>query len=99
MVAPTQIRIEDVESPRLRELLERVERGEVVDLVRDGQAVARVSPPLPDQARQGTENDMSDGEFYERLMQLRESIRKHNEGKPPITMEEIISWKHEGHRH
>ncbi|MBI1868402.1 MAG: type II toxin-antitoxin system prevent-host-death family antitoxin [Methylocystis sp.] len=70
---------------RLSELLARVEAGEEVVIMRGNQPVARLVP-LDDQARRRVVVEAIKGE-------------RKNGKLEPITLEEILAWRHEGHRY
>lgn len=98
MVAPTKIGIEEADTTRLLDSVDRVERGEVIELVRAGETVAGLTAKLPNRFSPSNLEKVSSEEFIERWKRLRASIRKHNEGKPPITFDEIKGWIEEGRR-
>jgi prevent-host-death family protein len=70
----------------LLRLLDEVEKGETVVITRHGKPIARLTP---EQTRQA--DDVA--EIFEKLKELRKSVR----GK--TTLEEILSWRHEGHKY
>lgn len=70
----------------LLRLLDDVEKGETVVITRHGKPIARI---VPEDARQAAEV----GEIFARLKELRKSVR----GK--TTLEEILRWRHEGHKY
>ena len=75
---------------RLAELLREVEEGESVAIARDGKTVAHIVPAAAPSAvvapgkRRGA---------TARLMQLRSELRL-----APMTREEILASRHDGHR-
>lgn len=74
---------------RLSELLDRVEKGERVQITRHGKVVATL---VGDEEAKHAD-----------AMQAVEEIRKLKEAykdkvQPPITIEEILSWRDEGRR-
>ena len=69
---------------RLPELLRRVEAGETVTVTRRGKPVARI---VPIEADRRAENR----EAIDAILALRK-------GRPPITVEEILSARDEGRR-
>lgn len=75
---------------KLSELLDRVERGEEIEITRHGKPVARLVKSEAAASR-------SDA-FTERLERLRSAHRKFGEENdlPPITVDELIAWKNEG---
>ncbi len=68
---------------RLSELLTRVEAGEEVVIARGNEPIARLVP-LDEQARRRAAIDA--------IKALRAKFK-------PVTTEEILAWKHEGHRY
>ncbi len=69
----------------IAELLDEVERGETLQISRDGEA-ATAAPPEDDEAlREKQRQAMRD------LMELRKSAG-------PATVEEILAWRDEGRR-
>jgi prevent-host-death family protein len=71
------------------QLLDEVERGATIVILRHGRPVARIVPD-PEQRRRATAAAIAD------LAALREEIR---ERTGPISIEEIISSIHEGHKY
>lgn len=71
------------------QLLDAVERGESFVIMRHGRPVARLGPD-PDQRRTRVR------EAIENIRRLGEEIRRRN---GPISIEEIISSIHEGHKY
>ena len=73
------------------EMLEQVERGETVLIHKGGRVIAQFSPPS--EAQCDNHNAASESLlFFERVAQLRD-------GKPTnVTREEILAWRHEGHK-
>ena len=72
---------------KLSEILGDVERGETIHITRHGKAIARIVPeehPSPEKVRSA----------IERMRKLRETAPKTG-----ITLEEILAWRHEGHRY
>ncbi|MCY4618632.1 MAG: hypothetical protein OXD50_08780 [Chloroflexi bacterium] len=73
------------------QIVEQVERGETVLITRGGRVIAGFSPPSEEQCAliEGTEEAQR---FLEEIAALRE-------GRPTgVTREEILAWRHEGHR-
>jgi prevent-host-death family protein len=70
----------------LPQILDDVERGETVVITRHGRRIARL---VPEATRRQTEID----EAVESILALRKRLK----GK--ITLEEILSSRHEGHRY
>jgi prevent-host-death family protein len=70
---------------RFSELLDEVERGETVVITRHGQAVARLVPEA--ERRQ------------ERIEKALEAIREFRKEMPRLSLDEILSARHEGHRY
>ncbi len=67
----------------LPQLLDEVERGETVVITRHGRPVARL---VPDEDAQRTQRVKAIAEIDE--------IRRQNGS---VTLEELLSWRHEGH--
>ena len=68
------------------ELLRSVEAGEEIEITRYGKEIARLVPAD------------SDGRLG-RKRAIEEFIRRRDEGpKISATLEEILAWRHEGHR-
>lgn len=78
---------------RLSELLDRVEKGERVQITRHGKVVATLV------GDEETKREQS-RKAVERLRERREKIKADLEarGEPPITTEEILEWIREGRR-
>ncbi len=70
---------------RLSELIARVEAGEEVIIARGREPVARLAP--------------LDGERRARVGQAIADIRALRARARPVSVEEILAWKHEGHRY
>jgi prevent-host-death family protein len=72
---------------RLSELIAKVEAGEEVVIQRGNEPVARLTALEDDKRRRARE-------AIERIRALRDSgdIK-------PVTVEEILAWRHEGHRY
>ena len=70
---------------RLSELIARVEAGEEVIIARGREPVARLAP--------------LDAERRARVGQAIADIRALRARAKPVTVEEILAWKHEGHRY
>jgi prevent-host-death family protein len=69
---------------RFAELLDDVERGEVVVITRHGRPIARLSPE-PDRRQDEIDAAMN------RIRALRKRTGR-------VSREEILAWRHEGHR-
>ena len=67
---------------RFEELVDQVERGETVIIMRNGKPIARLVPD--EEARQ------------ERVREAIEGIKELRKRIKPATIEEIIAWKNEG---
>lgn len=89
MSAATKSSIEERETT-LSDLLDRAERGEEVTISRQGRPVARLVPAAPahdpEKARQAVQ----------RIFELRDKIRAEH---GPVSLEEILASRHEGHRY
>ena len=70
---------------RLSELIARVEAGEEVIIARGDQPVVRLAP--------------LDHERRARIKKAIEDIRALRARAKLVTVEEILAWKHEGHRY
>lgn len=68
---------------RLPQLLSEVERGETIVITRHGRPIARLVPE-EDERRTKTLKAM------DRLAELRREVA-------PISVEEMLAWRHEGH--
>lgn len=68
----------------LPELLRKVEAGEQVIITRHGKPIARL---MPTEAAKLEQAQLA----KERIMELRKTM-------PKFTIEEIMEWRHEGHR-
>lgn len=83
---PQTVRIEDAQA-RLAELATRALHGESFELTEHGQPVARLVPPeVPAASDPGRINEAA-----ARLKSMHTLVGR-------ATIEEIIAWKHEGHR-
>jgi len=72
---------------RLSELIAKVEAGEEVVIQRGNAPVARLTP-LEDDKRRRTQ---------ETIVRIR-ALRDSGEIKP-VTVDEILAWRHEGHKY
>lgn len=72
---------------KLSALIDAVESGETIDISRHGKTVARLVPP-----------EASDRERARRAVGQLRALRK-TLPKTGITLEEILAWRHEGHRY
>ena len=70
---------------RLSELLSDVERGETVGITRHGRVVARLVP--------------EDHQRKAEIQKTMEQIVEFRKGMPTLTLEEILSGRHEGHKY
>ncbi|MEO7026428.1 MAG: type II toxin-antitoxin system prevent-host-death family antitoxin [Caulobacteraceae bacterium] len=70
---------------RFSELLTFVERGESVSITRHGRPIARLTPEVDDRRARVVES-----------IQGLEAIRP---TMPKMTLDEILAWRHEGHRY
>ena len=76
---------------RIDQILKRVERGETVFIHKGGRVIAQFSLPNQPQCA-GIEVDSKSLVFQERVAELRD-------GKPTnVTREEMLAWRHEGHK-
>ena len=79
-----EVRASDAKT-RLSELLDAVERGETVVITRHGRRIARLVP----------EADRRQKEIEEAVEDIKD-LRKHT-GK--VSIEELLAWRHEGHKY
>jgi prevent-host-death family protein len=70
---------------RLPSLLDAVERGETVIITRHGKPIARIVP----------EADLRQAEFHRVISEIEEFRRT----MPSISLEELLSARHEGHKY
>jgi len=70
---------------RLSQLLDEVERGETIVITRHGRAIARIIPEA-DRRRREIDNALAD---------IRE-LRKHT---GEVSLDELLAWRHEGHKY
>jgi prevent-host-death family protein len=70
---------------RLSDLLDEVERGETIVITRHGRPIARLVPEAEQQ--------------QERIDRALEAIKELRKTMPRLTLEEILSARHEGHKH
>jgi prevent-host-death family protein len=70
---------------RLSELLDEVEQGETIVITRHGRPIARLVPEA--ERRQ------------ERIDRALEAIKELRKTMPRLTLEEILSARHEGHKY
>lgn len=73
----------------LSELLDAVERGETIVITRRGRPIARLVPD-PDQRQQQIKAAIED---------MRQLAKERREKFGPVTIEEILAWRHEGHKY
>jgi prevent-host-death family protein len=69
---------------QINSLLDDVERGESLFITRHGKIIAYLSPA---------------SERSRNVKKLLAEIDEYNKGKPPISLEEILSARHEGHKY
>ena len=79
-----QIALSDAKA-RLSELLDEVERGETIVITRHGRPIARLV----------SERDSRQHETLKTMERIEEFRRT----MPPISLEEILSSRHEGHKY
>lgn len=72
---------------KLSEILSDVERGESIGITRHGKMIARIAP-------EGTVSREEVRRSVDQLRRLRASLPKTG-----LTLEEILQWRHEGHRY
>ena len=93
------LQVQDKEAEtRLSELLRTVENGETVAITRNGKEVAHLVPPVEDQ---NVEQPPFDEQTRaERRTAIQRFLDKKATWEPTgITREEILAWRHEGHRY
>jgi prevent-host-death family protein len=73
----------------LPQLLDEVERGETIIITRHGRAIARITP----------EADRRQREIDAALADIKELGREIRRQHGPVSVEEIISSIHEGHKY
>lgn len=73
---------------RLSQLLDEVERGETIIITRHGRAIARITP----------EADRRQREIDTARADIEELAREIRDERGPVSVHEIISSIHEGHR-
>lgn len=73
----------------LPQLLDEVERGETIIITRHGRRIARIVPDAEHRQREIRE-------AIEDIKKLGKEIRKRN---PDLTIEELLSSIHEGHKY
>jgi prevent-host-death family protein len=81
---PITVKIGEAKA-RLSELIAKVEAGEEVVIARGHEPVARLAP-LDEQAERAA--------LMDRALALRDSG-----AIKPVTREEILAWRHEGHKY
>ncbi len=87
-----QVQDTDAET-RFAEILRTVvEEGETVVITRDGKQIARLEPP-DNNMRNANRTPEERRAAVERFKEKRAKW-----GKTGITLEEILAWRHEGHR-
>jgi prevent-host-death family protein len=69
----------------LPRLLRAAERGETVIITRHGRPVAQLGP-VGDQRR-------------EEVAEVIARMKRARAGRPKVTVEEILAWRHEGHKY
>lgn len=90
MSAALQVSVEEADT-KLSDLLDRVERGEEITIVRAGRPIARLvaAPPTHDVAAAQA--------AVEALFAMREELRQ--SGMAPVTIEEILEDIHAGRKY
>ena len=83
---------------RLAELLRTVERGETVVITRNGKKVAHLVPAVEDQGAQ--QSPFDEKTRAERGAAIDRFLKQKATWEPTgTTREEILAWRHEGHRY
>ncbi|HEY4344462.1 MAG TPA: type II toxin-antitoxin system prevent-host-death family antitoxin [Parvibaculum sp.] len=67
-------------------LLDDVERGETIAITRHGKVIAQLEPKKDDQQAKVAQT-------FAKLEELRKTVRS------KVTTEEILQWRHEGHKY
>ncbi len=89
MSAATNLSV-DEQDTSLADLLDRVERGEEITVSRHGRPIARLVPaPVAHDVERARR-------AVEKLAELREQLRAEH---GTVSLEEILAWRHEGHRY
>jgi prevent-host-death family protein len=72
---------------KLSEILGDVERGQTIGVTRHGKMIARIVPER--------------GHDQEQVRQVIEGLRKFRASLPNtgVTLEDVLKWRHEGHRY
>lgn len=70
---------------RLSELLDFVEQGETIVITRHGKPIARIVP--------NTERRRDE------IKAALDGLRELGKNAKPISLEELLSWRHEGHKY
>jgi prevent-host-death family protein len=70
---------------RFSELLDQVEQGETIVITRHGKPVARI---VPDKSGRNAD-----------VKATIEALREIARSGPKVTLEEILAWRHEGHKY
>jgi prevent-host-death family protein len=73
----------------LSRLLERAAKGETITITKHGVPVAVLGPPP-------SERKMTPAEAMDALIELREELRARG---VRVSKEEILRWRHEGHKY
>ena len=82
---------------RLAELLRTVENGETVSITRNGKKIAHLVPAVEDQSAEQPPFD--EKTRAKRRAAIERFLEKRATWEPTgITIEEILAWRHEGHR-
>jgi len=79
-------------------LLDAVERGETIVLTRRGRRVARLVPEA-EGTRPKTETARQKKEIAEAIADIKALGKEIREKHGPMTIEEILSLRHEGHKY
>jgi prevent-host-death family protein len=73
----------------LPQLLDEVERGATIVITRRGRPIARLVPD--DEGRQAR--------VAEAIDEMKKLAKERAERFGPVTVEEILAWRHEGHKY
>ncbi|HZT87016.1 MAG TPA: type II toxin-antitoxin system prevent-host-death family antitoxin [Stellaceae bacterium] len=73
----------------LLQLLDDVERGETIVITRRGRAIARLVPEAQQRRR----------DIEEAFAEIDKIARERREEFGPVTLEEMLAWRHEGHKY
>lgn len=73
----------------LARLLDAVERGETVAITRHGRRIARIVPDEEDRRAR----------IARAISEMKQLAKERREKFGDVTIEEILAWRHEGHKY